>query len=232
MIRPACPQSFEDFLTLSEELTGKAASPQEVKKAATYRARFYAREAAKESFRRRSMARNLAGSLGTDNPKVLLYVLALRAVNEAAKKSAEQGALAEVCRTFSREKLSHAQALHDRGAIGPDLDALNEARNLVNEAGEHYRAAERYAEQVARYSRGSELLEAALLARRDAAKVSRFLVAKQALELLAARSSLAMDSLDEFTPPESRPRTSDTFAHAPPALFATELRRSHRVTDS
>lgn len=214
---------------MSEELTGKPATPRDIRKAATYRARYYARKAVEESSRRRSMARNIAGSLGTDNPKVILYVLALRAVNEASRKSAEQGALAEICRTFSREKLSQAEALHDRGAIGPDLDALNGARDLLREAGEHYKAAERYAEEVARYSRGSELLEAALLARRDTAKVSRFLSAKQALELLAARAFLATDSLDEFTPPASRPRTSDTFAHAPPALFATELRRGHRL---
>ncbi len=232
MIRPACPQSFEDFLALCEALPGVPPGPHEFAALKKMREKLYRQKAAEESRARRAMARQLAGTLGPDHPRVVAYVAALRAVTEASKRSAEAGANAKLCQDWSTEKLGHAQTLFDRGEMGPDLDALNSARKLVKEAAEHYKAALEYAEEVARYSRDAELLEAALLARKDAAKASRFIAAATALERAASRSVLVVDSLDEFTPPTDRPRTRDTFAHAPPSCFATELRRSTRAQDS
>lgn len=232
MIRPACPQSFEDFAAMGFALSGVESSTGELRAAKKYRAEFYRRKAWRESRARRAMAYQLAGALGTDHPAVIRYVAALRAVTDASRRSAEQNAFAEICRTWSREKLDNAQVLFDRGNIGPDLDALNAAKDAVNDAGKHYKAAERYAADVARYSKDATLLEAALVARRDSTEVARYVRAAALLDELAARSSLVIDSLEEFAPPHLRPRSSDTFAHAPPGFFATELRRSDRAHDS
>lgn len=205
---------------MGEKLTGRKwePSPQERKAAESYRARFRARKRIEEARARRGMAVNLAGALGTDNPAVLLYVLALRSVSEASRASAEYGAMAKNCL---------------EGRLAPlSFRGERYSRDMTEEASRLYREAEKAAEEVAQLSTEVELLEAALLSRRDNAAVLRFALASKALESLAAQVVHAAHALEDFAPPSSRPRSRATFAHAPPSFFATELRRSDRAKDS
>lgn len=211
---------------MSEKLTGHEWAPptQDREFVEAYRARIHAQKRAEEARARRGMAVNLAGALGTDHPTVFLYVLALRAVSEASRSSAEYGAMANLCHKSSRLSLTLAEQHFDRDGVNgtKDLDRLREARQLTDEASRLYKEAEKAAEEVAQLSTEVELLESALLSRRDNESVLRYALASKALESLAAQVFHAAHTLEDFAPPSSRPRTRSTFAHAPPSFFATE----------
>jgi len=221
---------------MSEKLTGREWSPPDHERdfVEKYRAREYARERARDARLRRGMARNIAGALGTDNPAVLLYVLTLRAVSKASQLSAEYGSMAKFFDASSRLSLTLAEQHFDRDGVDGtrDLENLRAARRFTNEAGRLIAESVKAAEEVAQLSTEAELLESALLSRRDNAAVLRYALAKKDLEELRVRVSLSVHVLEDFAPPSSRPRTRATFAHAPPSFFATELRRSHRAQDS
>lgn len=205
---------------MSEKLTGREWSPpaHERKIVEAYRAQAHARKRAEEARARRGMSVNLAGALGTDHPAVLLYVLALRAVSDASRSSAEYGAMAKLCLD---------ERVRYRGTNPDDY-----SRAMTQEAARLHAEAEKAAEEVAQLSTEAELLESALLSRRDNEAVLRYALASKALESLAAQVFHAAHTLEDFAPPSSRPRTCSTFAHAPPSFFATELRRSNRAQDS
>jgi len=153
---------------------------------------------------RRAIIRNVAGALGTDHPAVLLYALTLRAVTAASNRSALAGVMHELTVETSR------------------LVDSTEARRYLEQARDHHRESVEAADEVARLSSSAELLESALVSRRDNATAERHALASKGLEELRARVSLSVHVLEDFAPPSSRPRTRATFAHAPPSFFVTE----------